>query len=101
MVVKPPGDAGRVFEVDDGVLGGSVGVGVEFGIVEERTGSVDEAVVLIVSGNALGRGDALAVEASEEGGGACAVETFVVIEDANEQERLPFAGHDLWGRQGG
>lgn len=47
VVVKPPGDAGGIFEVNDCVLGGGVGGRVEFGVVKESSGAVDEAVVLI------------------------------------------------------
>jgi hypothetical protein len=59
MVVEPPGDArrGRVLEVDDGVL-----IAGEVGLLKERAGAVDEAVVLV---ERVG-GDALAVEAREE-----------------------------------
>jgi hypothetical protein len=80
MMIEPPGNPGRgrVFEVDNGVF-----VAGEFTLVKERAGSMDEAVVLV--GGV--RGDAFAMEASKERGRAGSVETFVVIENANLQNR--------------
>jgi len=61
VVIEPPGDVGRggVFEVDDGVF-----VARELALVKQRPGAMDEAVVLVAGVP----GDALAVEAREEGG---------------------------------
>ena len=54
VMVEPPGDAGGVFEIDDGVLGGGVGSGGEIGFVEEGSGAVDEAVVSVLDGGRAG-----------------------------------------------
>jgi hypothetical protein len=76
VVVEPPRDArgSRIFEIDDGVF-----VAGEVSFIEESAGAVHQAERLIngVCGNAL------AMEPREERGGACPVETFVVIENAN------------------
>ena len=80
VVIEPPGDfgRGRVLEVDDRVL-----VAGEVGLAEEGAGAVDEAAVFV-----LGVGtDALVVESAEERGRAGTVETLVVIEDPDLQEK--------------
>ena len=69
-------------------MGGSGGCGGEGGFVEECTGAVDEAVVLVLDVGGVeveAGGDTFAVEASEDGSGAGSVEALVVVEDANEQ----------------
>ena len=83
MVIEPPGEpgGGGVLEVDDGVL-----VAGEVALKEEAVGFVDEALV----GEVVDGADALAVEAGEDGGGACAVEAVVVVEDAAVQNGFPF-----------
>jgi len=59
-VIEPPGymRGGRVFEVDDGVL-----VAGKFGLIEERAGTMHQAVVLVIGT----RSNALAVETREQG----------------------------------
>ena len=61
MVIEPPGDVWRrrIFEVDDGVL-----VAGKLGLIEERTGAMHQAVVLVIGP----RSNALAVETREQGG---------------------------------
>jgi hypothetical protein len=79
VMVEPPGDAGRggVLEIDDGVF-----VAGEFALVKERTGAMDQAVILVGCAGV----DALAMEASKQRGRTGAVETFVVVKDANPQK---------------
>ena len=62
VVIEPPGNARRsgVFEVDDGVL-----VAGKVGLIEERAGAVNQAVVGVLGGMA---GEALAVESGKERG---------------------------------
>jgi hypothetical protein len=78
MVVEPPGDArrGRVFEVDDGVL-----VAAKLALIEERSGAMRQAVVLVGGAG----GNAFTVKAREQGSRAGSVKAFVVIKDANPQ----------------
>ena len=61
VVIEPPGDSGRgrVLEVDDGVL-----VAGELALVEERAGTVDEAVIVVRSVGI----NALAMEARKQRG---------------------------------
>ena len=77
-MVEPPGNVGRagVFEVDDGVL-----VAIKLFLVEECAGAVHESGELKFGVTA----DAFAIEAGKDGGRRSAVETLVVIEDANSQ----------------
>jgi len=78
VVIEPPGNLrrGRILEVHDGVF-----VAGELAFVKQRSGTMDQAVVL-VSGVF---GDAFAMESRKQRGGAGAVKAFVVIEDPNPQ----------------
>ena len=82
-MIEPPGDFRRagVFEIYYGVL-----IAIELLLIKERAGAVQEARVDEVYIAA----DALPEETGEEGGGAGAVETFVVVEDSHSQISLPF-----------
>ena len=78
MMVEPPGNLGRtgVFEVDDDVL-----VAVEFLVIEQRPGAVNQA-----GKNELGvAANALAIEAGKQRGGGGSVKAFVVIENPYSQ----------------
>ena len=82
MVVEPPGNArrGRVLEVDNRVF-----IARKLTLVEECTGAMDEAVIVIPCVAV----DALAMKARKEGRGAGSVEALVVIEDVNLQPVTP------------
>src|SRR5882672_7158923 len=83
MMIEPPGDLGRsgVFEVDNRVL-----VSNEISFIEERSGAVHKAMVLIAGILA----NALAMKTGKKRSRAGPIETLVVIENANVQTQLPW-----------
>src|SRR6476660_1251460 len=77
-MIKPPGDTRRaaIFKVDDGIF-----VAVEFNVVKQCTGSVQEAredKFNVVT-------NTLAVETGKDCSRRCAVKTFVVVVNVNFQ----------------
>src|ERR1700726_33895 len=84
VVVEPPGEVGRggIFEIDDGVF-----VAVEGAVFEGLRGLVRHAGVEEFGGGI----DAFAIEARENRGGRCSVETLVVEANPDSQFPLPAA----------
>jgi hypothetical protein len=78
-MVEPPGNLGRgrILKVHNGVL-----VASELGLIEERSGAVEQANVL--EGSVVA--NALQVETREQSCRCCAIKTFVVEEDPDLQK---------------
>src|SRR5207244_411096 len=88
VMIEPPGDFRRagVLEIDDGIF-----PAVEFGFIEERTGTVQQSAE-----NEVGiLPNALLIETRKQGGRAGTVETLIVIEDFDFQT-VSISGCAAW-----